>query len=134
MAQEPALIRAIIAVAVGLIVWASIAVGLDMLLRFALPGYAAAEPQLHLTLAMMVARLVLLGGVTSIGAGFASAWVARGDRRVVAAVAFILLVLFIPAHYRLWTTFPVWYHLTFFGSLILLIPLGARFKSLIVKS
>jgi hypothetical protein len=128
------MIRAIIAVAVGLLVWAILAVALDMLLRLAVPGYAAAEPQFHFTLGMMVARLALPGAVPSIGAGFASAWIARGDRRVIAALAVILLVLFLPAHYRLWDMFPFWYHLTFLGSLILLTLLGARLRSLVVKS
>jgi hypothetical protein len=128
------MIRAMIAVAVGLIVWGTIAVVLDMLLRLVVPGYAAAEPQFHFTFGMMVARLALPGGIPSIGAGFACAWIARGDRRVVAVLAIILLVLFLPAHYRLWAKLPFWYHLTFLGSLILLTLFGARLKSLIVKS
>jgi hypothetical protein len=128
------MIRATIAVAVGLIVWGIIAVVLDVLLRAALPGYAAAEPHLHFTVEMMVARLALPGAIPSIGAGFASAWIARGDRRVVAALAIILLALFLPAHYRLWAQFPVWYHLAFLGSLILLTLLGAKLKSLVFNS
>jgi hypothetical protein len=83
---------------------------------------------------MMVARLALPGAIPSIGAGFASAWIARGDRRVVAALAIILLALFLPAHYRLWAQFPVWYHLAFLGSLILLTLLGAKLKSLVFNS
>jgi hypothetical protein len=129
-----AMIRAAIAVFVGLIVWGVIATGLDILLRFALPGYAAAEPQLHFTLGMMIARLALPGAVPSLGAGFASAWIARGDRRVTAALAIILLALFLPTHYRLWGQFPVWYHLTFLGSLILLTFLGAQFMIAAVRS
>jgi hypothetical protein len=128
------MIRATIALAVGLIVWGIIAVALDVLLRAALPGYAAAEPHLHFTMEMMVARLALPGAIPSIGAGFASAWIARDDRRVVAALAIILLALFLPAHYRLWAQFPVWYHLAFLGSLILLTLLGAKLKSLVFNS
>jgi hypothetical protein len=129
------MIRATLAVAAGLLVWAITATALDMLLRAVLPGYAAAEPHLHFTLEMMIARLALPGAIPSIAAGFASAWIARGDRRVVAALVVILLALFLPTHYRLWAQFPVWYHLTFLlGSLILLTLLGARIKSLAFKS
>jgi len=30
----------------------------------------------------------------------------------------ILLAAFIPIHYYLWPRFPVWYHLTFLSSLV----------------
>jgi hypothetical protein len=105
-----------------------------MLLRLALPGYTAAEPQLHFTLGMMIARLALPGAVPSVCAGFVSAWISRGDRRVIAALTIILLVAFLPAHYHLWSRFPVWYHLSFLGSLLLLPALGARLKSALLKS
>lgn len=120
------MIRGIIAVVVGLLVWGICATVLDLLLRVALPGYAAAEPHLQFTLGMMVARLALPGALPSVAAGFAGAWIGRGNRLVIAAVAIVLLGAFLPTHYRLWTQFPVWYHLTFLGSLVLLTWLGAR--------
>lgn len=120
------MIRAAIPVIVGLIVWVVCATGLDILLRFTLPGYAAAEPQMHFTLPMMIARLAVPGAVPFLCAGFATAWVGRGDRRPVIAVAVILLFMFLPVHYRLWIRFPIWYHLTFLGSLLLLTWFGAK--------
>jgi hypothetical protein len=128
------MIRGVIAVVVGLIAWVVIATGLDVLLRIALPGYGASEPQFNFTLGMMIARLALPGAVPSVGAGFVSAWIARSDRRVIVALIIILLAIFLPAHYRLWEKFPLWYHLTFLLSLILLPLLGAKLKTLIVKS
>jgi uncharacterized membrane protein YhdT len=105
-----------------------------MLLRFALVGYAAAEPHLQFTLGMMIARLALPGAIPSVGAGFVSAWISRGSRRVIAVLVIILLAAFLPAHYQLWTKFPLWYHLTFLTSLIVLTLLGAKIGSLVVKS
>ena len=128
------MMRGSIAVVAGLITWVVIATGLDVLLRIALPGYAASEPQFNFTLSMMIARLALPGAVPSVGAGFVSAWIARSDRRVIVVLIIILLAIFLPAHYRLWEKFPLWYHLTFLGSLILLTLLGARLKSLVFKS
>jgi hypothetical protein len=128
------MMRGAIAVVVGLIVWVVIATGLDVLLRVVLPGYAVSEPQFNFTLTMMIARLALPGAVPSIGAGFVCAWLARGDRRVIIVLILILLAIFLPAHYRLWEKFPLWYHLAFLGSLILLTLLGARLKSLALKS
>jgi hypothetical protein len=128
------MMRAVWAVVAGLVAWGIVATGLDILLRYTLTGYASAEPQLNFTLGMMIARLALPGAVPSVIAGFVSAWIARGDRRVIAVVIIILLAAFLPAHYRLWAKFPLWYHLTFLGSLILLTWLGARIKSRVVKS
>ena len=82
---------------------------------------------------MMIARLALPGAVPTVLAGFACAWIARGDRRVIAALAIILVAVFLPAHYRFWLKFPIWYHLTFFGSLVLLTFLGARLASSISR-
>ena len=128
------MMRAVWAVVAGLVAWGIVATGLDILLRYTLTGYASAEPQLNFTLGMMIARLALPGAVPSVIAGFESAWIARGDRRAIAVVIIILLAAFLPAHYRLWAKFPLWYHLTFLGSLILLTWLGARIKSRVVKS
>ena len=117
---------------VGISVQVSLSGAEDIrLLRIALPGYAASEPQFNFTLSMMIARLALPGAVPSIGAGFVSAWIARSDRRVIVALIILLLAIFLPAHYRLWEKFPLWYHLTFLGSLILLTLLGARLKSVL---
>jgi hypothetical protein len=127
-------IRGAIAVVVGLLVWGICATVLDILLRVALPGYAAAEPQMQFTLGMMLARLAFPGALPSIGAGFVSAWIGRGNRLVSAAVAIILVGEFLPVHCRLWTKFPVWYHLTFLSSLILLTGFGARLRMLVAAS
>jgi hypothetical protein len=120
------MIRAIGAVLVGLIVWVLCATALDIVLRLALPGYAAGEPRLDFTLTMMIARLAVPGAIPSIAAGVATAWVARGDRRTIAALAIVLLLAFAPMHYHLWSKFPAWYHLTFLGSLALLPFAGAK--------
>jgi hypothetical protein len=128
------MIRAVVAVIVGLVVWLICATALNILVRIMLPGYAAAEPQLQFTLIMMIARLALPGAIPSLAAGFASAWISRGNRRVTAVLATILLVVFLPAHYHLWTKFPLWYHLTFLGSLLLLTWLGAKLHALLPKN
>jgi hypothetical protein len=125
------MIRAIVAVIVGLLAWAVSATGLDILLRHVLTGYAASEPQMQFTLTMMFARLALPGGIPSIVAGFAGAWISRKNGRVTAALAVLLLLVFLPAHYKLWTKFPLWYHVTFLGSLIVLTWLGAKLYALV---
>ena len=102
------MIRSTIAVIVGLIVWGICATCLDLLLRHALPGYAAAEPQMQFTTGMMLARLALPGAIPSLAAGFSSTWVSPRSGRVTAVLIGILLLFFLPSHYYLWTKFPVW--------------------------
>lgn len=123
------MIRAIAAVLLGLLVWGLCATGLDVLLRFVLTGYEAAEPQMQFTAGMMIARLALPGGLPSIAAGFSSAWISKQNGRVILALIIILLAVFLPTHYQLWAKFPLWYHVTFLGSLILLPWLGAKLKA-----
>jgi hypothetical protein len=119
------MIRASLAVIGGLVVWVICATAVDIPLRFAIPGYAAAEPQLQFTLPMMIARLALPGAVPSVAAGCASAWISRGNRGAIAALAIALLAIFVPTHYHVWSKLPLWYHLVFFSSLPLLTWFGA---------
>jgi hypothetical protein len=122
-------IRICVAVIVGLAVWVLCATGLDILLRHVLEGYAAAEPQMQFTLTMKIARLALPGAIPSLVAGFVCAWIAPHKGGAVAALTIILLLVFLPSHYQLWNKFPVWYHATFLGSLILLTWAGAKLRA-----
>ena len=116
--------RSILAFIVGLVVWVLVVSILNRGLRLAFGGYAAAEPQMAFTLGMMAARLVL-GAVASLAAGAVTKVVAPSNARVVWVLGVLLLAAFIPIHARLWTKFPVWYHLVFLGTLVPLIVLGA---------
>jgi hypothetical protein len=68
--------RSILGLIVGLAVWVLVASLLNRSLRFGLRGYAAAEPQMTFTHAMMAARLAL-GALASLAAGA----VTRASRR-----------------------------------------------------
>jgi len=127
------MIRSTIAVIAGLLAWGICAVVLNLLLRLTLPGYTAAEPQMQFTTGMMLARLALPGGIPSVAAGFIGAWITPRNGRVIAVLMTILLLVFVPAHYNLWTKFPLWYHVTFLGSLILLTWFGAKLRALMAK-
>src|SRR5262245_61448473 len=118
------MIRAILAFIVGLAVWVLAASLLNRGLRLALGGYAAAEPEMSFTHAMMAARLAL-GAVASLAAGAVTRTVAPSSTRVSWVLSAFLLAVFIPVHVRLWPKFPVWYHLVFLGSLVPLVVLGA---------
>ena len=117
--------RAIAGVAGALVAWIVAATLGNLALRLALPGYAEAEKAMVFTLAMLAGRLAV-GAISSYCAGAAVGWIAKGNLRAAMIAAGILVALFIPVHYNLWTTFPLWYHFVFFASLVVLTVMGAR--------
>lgn len=119
------MLRAIAAVAAGLVMWTVIATLGNLVMRFAWPSYAAVEAAMGFTLEMMLARL-LLGALSSLGAGWLAARVSRQNAGAVYVLAGILIAIFIPVHYGLWEKFPLWYHAVFFISLAVMPVLGAR--------
>jgi hypothetical protein len=117
------MVRSILAVIAGFVLWALVATLLNFGLRASLPGYGAAEPTMAFTLAMKVARLIL-GALASLAAGAVTARIAP-SRSLPWVLGAIILALFIPVHIQLWAKFPVWYHLVFLGTLVPLVGLGA---------
>ena len=118
------MMRGIAAVAGGLVAWIVVATLCNFVLRYSLAGYAEVEKAMSFTLGMLAARLVL-GAVASLCAGAVVARIAKGGMLPVAILAGILFVGFAPTHYQIWATFPPWYHVTFFASLLVLPFVGA---------
>ena len=116
--------RSIFAVVAGLLAWMVVATLLNFGLRAGLAGYTVAEPTLSFTLTMKVARLIL-GALASLAAGAAAGMIAPSKTAPAWLVGVITLAFFVPAHIHLWTKFPVWYHLTFLGTVLPLVLLGA---------
>lgn len=119
--------RAIYALVSGLVMWALVATLLNRGLRLALPGYAAAEPTLIFTLTMKVARLIL-AALASLAAGAIAGLIAPARKGVPWLLGAIIMAPFIPTHVQLWAKFPVWYHLTFLGTLVPLVVLGGKLR------
>lgn len=117
------MLRATLGVLGGLVAWVLIATTGDLVLRLAWPGYSEVEAAMAFTTAMMLARLVL-GALASLGAGLVAAWTTKGGGRAIVVLAGVLLAAFIPAHYGLWEKFPVWYHVAFLLSLVVMPVLG----------
>ncbi|HEV2562898.1 MAG TPA: hypothetical protein VGT78_12230 [Rhizomicrobium sp.] len=108
----------------GIGIWIVVVTALNLGLRYGWHDYAAVEKAMTFTLAMMIARLTE-SGISSLAGGWAAASI--GKRRSCALVAgVILLLVFLPFHYSIWSKFPVWYHLTFLVSLPVLSVLGGR--------
>ena len=117
--------RSILAVVAGLAAWVLVASLLNRGLRITLAGYAAAEPRMTFTLAMMAARL-MIGALASLAAGAVAGAIAPSGSRAAWVLGAILLAAFLPEHVWLWRVFPLWYHLMFLVTLLPLVVLGAH--------
>ncbi len=121
------MIRTIVAVLSGLVTWFIVATLINFLIRAMVVGYAAAEPTMAFTLPMMIARLGA-GVVSSLAAGFVCSAVGRGNVAPVYILGTLLVLLFLPVHFKLWHVFPVWYHAFFLITLAPLVLLGGAMQ------
>ncbi|PWT94312.1 MAG: hypothetical protein C5B55_02935 [Blastocatellia bacterium] len=121
------MLRSVLAVIVAIVTWFVVATIGNLILRVALPGYASVEVAMTFTLTMMICRLVL-GLISSLGSGFVCAVIAGGGKLAPKVVAVIMVLLFLPVHYMLWSKFPIWYHLFFLITLAPTILIGASLK------
>ncbi|HEX3431895.1 MAG TPA: hypothetical protein VHT03_13525 [Rhizomicrobium sp.] len=118
------MLRNIGAIVAGLVAWIVIVSVMDRLMRLAWPDYAAVVPTMAFTLPMMFARLSE-AAITTFAAGAINRLIARTPLWPATVQGVIILLVFLPEHYKLWHNFPVWYHLTFLGFLVPLTVLGA---------
>ena len=121
------MLRSILAVIVAVVTWFVVATIGNWILRAVLPGYSAVEASMNFTLMMMICRLVL-GLVSSLCAGFVCAAIAGGNGAALKVAAAIMVILFLPVHYMLWTRFPIWYHLFFLISLAPTMLIGGALR------
>jgi len=98
---------------------------LNTALRRLWPEYAAVEKAMAFTLPMMIARLSM-SGISSVLSGGIAAVLGRDRLKPALIAGIVLLLFFLPVHYSLWSRFPVWYHLTFLSSLVILSVAGGR--------
>jgi hypothetical protein len=100
------MIKASIGVIVGFLLWFAAATLGNLLVRALIPSYHAAEALMAFTLPMLLARLAV-GAFSSVVAGFACSFIAGPARKAVYVLALIMLVFFLPVHYRLLAKFPL---------------------------
>ncbi|HEY0104785.1 MAG TPA: hypothetical protein VGB91_01785 [Rhizomicrobium sp.] len=118
------MLRLILGAILGVVVWFAVAIGVSIAIREAAPPVAAAL-NAHVVFAALCARLGI-SFLASILAGLAAALISRESARAPLAAGVLLLIWFVPYHLSIWPQFPIWYHLTFFVSLLLLSLIGGR--------
>ena len=124
------MLRIILAIVVGFIVWSVFWVGSDAVFSLISPGWwgktsqefrAAVENKTPYALDSVVLLLLLVKSViTSVIAGFIAAAIARENTQSTLGLGVLLLLFGIFVQAAHWSYMPLWYHLPF---LLLLIPM-----------
>ena len=112
------MVRTVLGVIAGVVVWLVVVTVIDRTMRTFWPDYAAVFAAMTFTLPMMIARLVE-STVALIVATIVTIRIAPASR--VAPWAFAILMFAPFAWYHLtmiWAKFPIWYHMYFLASLI----------------
>lgn len=127
------MLRTIFGVILGIVTWIVVVQLISLGIKHADPALGAALVA-HTTVTAMAERLVI-SFIATLAAGFVAAWAGGENRRAPAVLGVLLLLCFVPYHLfgrdpqgAIWTSFPLWYHLTFFVSLPLLAVIGGRFR------
>jgi hypothetical protein len=120
--------KGILSVVAGLAVWLSIVIGAGEIMRLSWPAYASVAAAMTFTLPMLTARLSI-SALATLATGFVTSIIAPHSMFARLLPGVILVIAFIPQHIMLWDRFPVWYHLTFFLSLVPLTYVGGTISS-----
>ena len=122
------MVRTVVGVVAGAVTWLVVVIAVSFALREVAPAVAA-ELNRHATTIALAERLAISFLGSLIG-GLIAALVS-GERTRAPLIAGVLLLLWWGTYHvtMIWNQFPVWYHLTFFVSLVLLSVLGGRLKS-----
>lgn len=133
------MLRIILGVVAGFIVWSIVWVGLDALLAAISPGWfgknltdfqnAVEQNAAFMTPASVCAYLIFQSVLCSLLAGYTAAAIAKENRKSTLALGVLLLLTGILVQAYHWNYMPVWYHILF---LLLLIPatvLGGRLRN-----
>lgn len=132
------MLKLILGVIVGFIVWSALWLGSDFFLQSISPTWFGAQKE-AMALALtngdsyrpdttVLLIDLLRSGIASIMSGFIAAMIAGENRRSPLILGIVLLIVGVLVQQHVWNLMPVWYHLSF---LLLLIPLtivGGKMK------
>src|SRR5258708_3783705 len=117
--------RDIWAVLAGAVFWIGIVMCLRLLVRLIWPEYAAAEGVFAFTLPMRLSRLTV-GAVAMVIASLVTGMLSQRPDVTTIVLGSIVFLGAVPDHIVVWNKYPVWYHFTFFASLLPLSFLGGK--------
>ncbi|MGC2237955.1 MAG: hypothetical protein WA584_17480 [Pyrinomonadaceae bacterium] len=121
------MLRIILGVVAGFIVWSILWVGADAVIRAIWTSYDESAKAMSFQTSMLFVPLIL-SAVVSVISGLIAALIARENTKSPLILGIILLIVGLLVQLSVWNQIPLWYHLTF---LILLIPatiLGGKLR------
>lgn len=132
------MLRIILGVAAGFILWSFVWVGTDALLAAISPDWfgknfndfqnAVNGNGVFTPSVSVCVTLVLLGVFCSFVSGFAAALIAKENRRTTLALGALLLVTGVFVEAAHWQYLPVWYHVLFLLMLVPATVAGGKLK------
>ncbi len=122
------MLRTILGVAAGFIVWSILWVGVDAGLRAVWTSYDESVKAMTFSSSMLIVPL-FLSAVVSIVSGFVAASIAKENTKSSLLLGVLLLIFGIFVQLSVWDKIPLWYHLTFWILLVPMTVLGGRLRS-----
>ncbi len=122
------MLKIILGVIAGFVVWSILWVAGDAVLRSAWTNYNESVKAMNFTVAMLIVPLIL-SAIVSIISGFIAAFIAKENVKSPLILGIILLIVGVFVQLGVWEQIPLWYHLTFWILLVPMTVLGGKLKS-----
>jgi uncharacterized membrane protein YeaQ/YmgE (transglycosylase-associated protein family) len=122
------MLRIILGMAAGFIVWSILWVGVDAILRLVWTSYDESVKTMTFSSTMMVVPLIL-SAIVSIVSGFVAALIAKENTKSPLMLGVLLLIVGVFVQMSMWEKIPLWYHLTFWILLVPMSVLGGKLRS-----
>jgi len=133
------MVRIILGVVAGFIVWSILWIGSDqVLITLSRDWYGAHQHgfenaiingQAFAADTTILALHILRSIIFSLMAGFLAAFIANENRKAPLALGILLLLFGLMIQVMVWNYLPTWYHVVFLGLLVPMTVVGGRLKS-----
>ncbi len=123
------MLKTILGVAAGFIVWSILWVGIDAVLRAVWTTYGESAAAMTFSSSMLIVPLVL-SAFCSIVAGFVAALISKENVKSPLILGVLLLITGIFVQMSVWEKIPLWYHLAFWVLLIPMTILGGKLRKI----
>ena len=132
------MVRIILAIIAGFVVWTLLWIGTDEVLRMLSPDWYRAH-QLGMEKAMtnkaeftadtgILLISLFRSVIISLASGFLAAVIARGDSKAYVVLGILLLLVGSAVQIMTWNYMPLWYHLLFLALIVPMTYFGGRLR------
>ena len=122
------MLRIILGVVAGFIVWSILWVGVDAGLRAVWISYDESVKAMTFSSSMLIVPLIL-SAIVSVVSGFVAALIAKENSKSPLILGIVLLIVGIFAQMGVWDKIPLWYHLAFWILLVPMTVLGGKLRA-----